>query len=70
MDTQLIQVFVTHFVRQSVGPIVCRKLGNERGATLVEYVVLMVAVMLLCVAAFKSLAQKIGTGAANAGAQL
>jgi Flp pilus assembly pilin Flp len=49
---------------------ILKRYGNERGATLVEYVMLITAVMLLAIAAFKSLAQSIGTAAANGGAAL
>jgi Flp pilus assembly pilin Flp len=49
---------------------ILQRYGNERGATLVEYVMLITAVMLLAIAAFKSLAHSIGTAAANGGAAL
>jgi Flp pilus assembly pilin Flp len=43
---------------------------RTRGATLVEYVVLMVAVMLICVAAFRSLGKKLGSSVDNASKNL
>jgi Flp pilus assembly pilin Flp len=67
MDSMEIVINLVHGqIRKGVRSVV----KDERGATLVEYVVLMVAVMLLCVAAFKALAGKITGGLNKAGGQL
>jgi Flp pilus assembly pilin Flp len=41
-----------------------------RGASMVEYALLLVAVLLLAAVAYKNLGPKVGTAATNAGAQL
>lgn len=41
-----------------------------RGASMVEYALLLVAILLLAAGAFKLLGPKVGTAATNAGAQL
>lgn len=41
-----------------------------RGATMVEYALLLAAVFLLAAGAFKALGPKVGTAATNAGGQL
>jgi Flp pilus assembly pilin Flp len=43
---------------------------SVRGASMVEYALLLVAVLLLSAAAFKSLGPKIGQAATGAGAHL
>jgi Flp pilus assembly pilin Flp len=43
---------------------------KSRGASMVEYALLLVAILLLAAAAFKALGPKVGTSAQNAGAQL
>ena len=41
-----------------------------RGASMVEYALLLVAILLLAAGAFKLLGPKVGTSATNAGKQL
>lgn len=47
-----------------------RKIFKVRGASMVEYALLLVAVLLLAAAAYKSLGPKVGAAATNAGMQL
>ena len=49
---------------------VMKKLLKVRGASMVEYALLLVAVLLLAAAAFKLLGPKVGTSATKAGAEL
>jgi Flp pilus assembly pilin Flp len=46
------------------------QLLKSRGASMVEYALLLVAVLLLAAAAFKALGPKVGQSATNAGGQL
>ncbi len=43
---------------------------DTRGASMVEYALLLVAVLLLAAGTYKALGPKVGAAAANAGAQL
>jgi Flp pilus assembly pilin Flp len=48
-----------------------KKLINKvRGASMVEYALLLVAVLLLAAAAYKALGPKVGAAATSAGGQL
>lgn len=44
--------------------------GNEEGATLLEYGMLVMLIALLCIAALTSIGPKISAGFTNANAQL
>jgi Flp pilus assembly pilin Flp len=43
---------------------------RARGASMVEYALLLVAILLLAAGAYKALGPKVGQAAANAGGQL
>ena len=45
-------------------------LKKVRGASMVEYALLLVAILLLAAAAFKALGPKVGAAASNAGTNL
>jgi Flp pilus assembly pilin Flp len=45
-------------------------LKKVRGASMVEYALLLVAILLLAAGAFKALGPKVGTAASRAGAQI
>jgi Flp pilus assembly pilin Flp len=63
MDSMEIVVNLVHGqVRKGVRSVI----KNERGATLVEYVLLIVAVAVIAVVAFRTLANQIKAGAAKA----
>jgi Flp pilus assembly pilin Flp len=67
MDSMEIVVNLVHGqIRKGVRSVI----KDERGATLVEYVMLITAVMLLAIAAFKTLAGRISSAAARGGAAL
>ena len=51
--------------------IIMKKLINKvRGASMVEYALLLVAILLLAAGAFKALGPKVGTAATRSGSQL
>ena len=47
-----------------------RSFKDSRGASMVEYALLLVAILLLAAGAYKALGPKVGQAAANAGGQL
>jgi Flp pilus assembly pilin Flp len=47
-----------------------KMLNKVRGASMVEYALLLVAILLLAAGAFKALGPKVGTAASRAGAQI
>ena len=47
-----------------------RLFKDTRGASMVEYALLLVAVLLLAAGAYKALGPKVGAAAVNAGTQL
>ena len=47
-----------------------RRFKSNRGASMVEYALLLVAILLLAAGAYKALGPKVGAAAANAGGQL
>ncbi len=47
-----------------------KMISKVRGASMVEYALLLVAILLLAAGAFKALGPKVGTSATRAGSQL
>jgi len=47
-----------------------KMIKKVRGASMVEYALLLVAILLLAAGAFKALGPKVGASARNAGSQL
>lgn len=47
-----------------------RLFTNRRGASMVEYAVLLIGILVIAAVAYKALGPKVGQAAVNAGAQL
>ncbi len=56
-------------MKKNIRPLRSKSLVSRRGAGMVEYALLLVAVLILAAGAFKALGGKVATGATNASQQ-